>query len=110
MKYIKTILIILVLTQVFLQGCSTRHEKVLATAVNPSGFFKAEFVESKVFYLFSKKYFLKMTNTKTQFNSQQEINTEHLKSNPDTSKVKLIWESDSHLEIYLDNNLVMEEY
>jgi hypothetical protein len=110
MKHLKTVCIIIILLQFLLQGCSTRHEKVLASAVNPSGIFKAEFVESKIFNLFDKRYYLKMTNVKDSFVSKTEYKLLKRKSSADSLKIKLIWGSETRLDIYIDNELAETDF
>jgi hypothetical protein len=105
MKQLATVCIIIILPLLLLQGCSTRHEKVLASAVNPYGPYKAEFVESRIFNLFDKKYYLKMINAKDSFVSKTEFKLPEGKSNTDSLKIKLIWGSEARLDIYINNEL-----
>ena len=105
-RYMKTLFIIIVLIQVFLQGCSVRHDKILASAIDSSGVMKAEFVESKVFSLFSKKHYLQVTNLKTLFTERTESSLMVRNSYSDTSKIRLLWRTESALSVYIDTNLV----
>jgi len=92
--------------QVFLHGCSIRRDKILASAIDSSGFMKAEFVESKVFSFFNKKHYLQVTNLKTLFTNRSEFSLIRQNSYSDTTKIKLLWRTDCALSVYIDNNLV----
>jgi hypothetical protein len=87
-------------------GCSIRHNRILASAMDSSGVMKAEYVESKIFSLFSKKHYLQVTNMKSLHVNRDESTLLERVPYSDTTRIKLLWRTDCALSVYIDNNLV----